>query len=42
MFEGQEALFFKDPLTYKPPPGEFGILYLLRRDINFCLALKPG
>ncbi len=33
-------LFFEDPLLFRAGPGNFGILYLLRRDINRCL--KPG
>jgi hypothetical protein len=35
-FNENEKLFFEDP-TYRKPPGEYGILYLLRRDINLCL-----
>lgn len=40
-----EALFFENPKLYRSPPGEFGILYLLRRDIDQCIAgsiLWPG
>jgi len=37
-----EALFFEDPLVYRAPPGQFGILFLLRRDINSCLGAEAG
>ena len=33
-------LFFEDPNIFRAPPGNFGILYLLRRDIEQCLASK--
>jgi hypothetical protein len=35
-------LLFENPLAYRQPPGEFGILYLLRRDINRCLTPGEG
>ena len=38
-------LFFEDPTVFRQPPGDFGILYLLRRDIDQCVASKilwPG
>lgn len=40
-----EPLFFKDPATAPSFPGEFGTLYLLRRDIKSCMDHKilwPG
>jgi len=45
MNPADEALFFENPAVYRPLPGDFGILYLLRRDINQCLEHKsfgPG
>lgn len=33
-------LFFED-LEYREPPGQFGVLYLLRRDISVCLGRDP-
>ncbi|HZB88919.1 MAG TPA: hypothetical protein VE291_09705 [Terracidiphilus sp.] len=39
------TLFFEDPRCYRQPPGDFGVLYLLRRDINSCFdenILWPG
>ena len=35
-------LFFENPDVRRDGPGEFGILYLLRRDINRCLVLGVG
>jgi len=40
MNPADEALFFENPAFYRPPPGDFGILYLLRRDINQSLEHK--
>jgi hypothetical protein len=40
-----ESLFFENPATDRSPPGDFGLLYLLRRDINQCMEheiLWPG
>lgn len=40
-----EALFFREPREIPTPPGQFGILYLLRRDIRSCFdnaILWPG
>ena len=45
MNSDEEALFFEDPKVYRYPPGNFGVLYLLRRDIDQCLThsiLWPG
>lgn len=42
MFEQRAALFFEDPWRYRRPPGQFGILYLLRCDINSCLGAEGG
>jgi hypothetical protein len=35
-----KPLFFEDPNTAPKPPGEFSVLYLLRRDIKACLDNK--
>lgn len=35
-----ESLFFKDPSITPSFPGEFGTLYLLRRDIKSCMDHK--
>jgi len=32
-----ETLFFEDPTVNRSPPGDYGILYLLRRDITRCM-----
>ena len=37
-FPRAEAVFFEDPWVYREPPGIYGTLYLLRRDIHFCLG----
>jgi len=42
MFPQLEALFFEDPWVYRSPPGQYGVLYLLRRDINSCLGAEAG
>jgi hypothetical protein len=45
MDKNAEMLFFEDPQAYRQPPGDFGVLYLLRRDINSCVETKirwPG
>jgi hypothetical protein len=42
MFSQNADLFFEDPSVYRPPPGTYGILYLLRRDILTCLGRDPG
>ncbi len=35
-----KPLFFEDPKVEPKPPGEFSVLYLLRRDIKSCLDNK--
>ena len=45
LYANDEMLFFEDPVICRSPPGDFGILYLLRRDINRCMEyqiLWPG
>ncbi len=34
--------FFEDPHVYHPPPGDYSVLYLLRRDIHTCLGFNPN
>jgi hypothetical protein len=33
-------LFFQDPLDEQESQKEFGVLYLLRRDVDFCLGIN--
>jgi hypothetical protein len=42
MLQESIDLFFEDPSCHRSPPGEFGILYLLRRDIAKCLSPGEG
>ena len=42
MFVQKAALFFENPWQHRRPPGQYGILYLLRRDINSCLGSEAG
>jgi hypothetical protein len=42
VFPQLEALFFENPWVYRAPPGQYGILFLLRRDINNCLGAEAG
>lgn len=42
MFPQMQRQFFEDPLVYRSPLGGYGILYLLRRDINSCLGTENG
>jgi hypothetical protein len=41
MFSREADLFFEDPGNYRAPPGDYGVLYLLRRDVNSCLGWNP-
>jgi len=34
--------FFKDPAIPPTTPGEYGVLYLLRRDIKTCMGIDPN
>ena len=38
MFSTDADLFFLSPLTGLTTPNDFGVLYLLRRDINLCMG----
>src|SRR5438045_9661394 len=42
VFPQLEALFFENPWVYRASPGQFGILFLLRRDINSCLGAEAS
>jgi hypothetical protein len=42
MFNKQADLFFEEPSQYRPPPGVFGVLYLLRRDATQCTGVDPN
>jgi hypothetical protein len=35
-------LFFENPAIHRTPPGQFSVLYLLRRDIKTCLGINPN
>lgn len=42
MFDPKADLFFEDPRCNRPFPGDYGVLYLLRRDIYLCLGYDPA
>ena len=42
MFDPRADLFFEDPTHSRPPPGDYGVLYLLRRDVYLCLGWDPA
>lgn len=42
MFTQREELFFENPWVYRAPPGQYGTLFLLRRDINSCLGAETS
>lgn len=42
MFDPQADLFFEDPRSDRSPPGDYGVLYLLRKDICRCLGWDPS
>jgi len=41
MFNTDADLFFLSPRTEINPPSWFGVLYLLRRDIDLCMGIDP-
>jgi hypothetical protein len=41
MFDPKADLFFESPENNRIPPGEYGVLHLLRRDICSCLGWDP-
>ncbi len=42
MFDPEADLFFEDPRHERPYPGDYGVLYLLRRDVYHCLGWDPA
>ena len=42
MFSNDANFFFEDPSKYRQPPGNYGVLYLLRRDIAVCMGIAPA
>ena len=41
LFSRDADLFFLSPRTQVRSPNEFGVLYLLRRDIDQCMGIDP-
>jgi hypothetical protein len=41
MFSTDADLFFLSPRAKIDPPNWFGVLYLLRRDIDLCMGVNP-
>ena len=41
MFSRDADLFFLSPRTQVRSPNQFGVLYLLRRDIDQCMGIDP-
>jgi hypothetical protein len=41
-FAHQALKFFEDPAVDHPPPYEYSVLYLLRRDIAYCMGDDPS
>jgi len=41
MFSPDADIFFQEPQNYRNPPGAYGVLYLLRRDIFQCMGIDP-
>lgn len=41
MFSSSAQLFFEAPHIHPPPPADYGVLHLLRRDICLCLGWDP-
>jgi hypothetical protein len=42
MFSADADQFFLSPRTQPTPPSDFGVLYLLRRDIDLCMGVNPN
>lgn len=42
MFSTDADIFFQDPQNYRNPPGVYGVLHLLRRDIFICMGIDPS
>ena len=41
MFDPKADVFFESPKCNRTPPGDYGVLHLLRRDICYCLGWDP-
>jgi len=41
-FAQQVLKFFEDPAVDHPPPYQYSVLYLLRRDIAYCMGDDPS
>ena len=41
MFDPNADIFFESPNIRREPPGKYGVLHLLRRDIFLCLGWDP-
>ena len=41
MFTADADIFFEEPHSGRHSPGQFGVLYLLRRDIFRCMGIDP-
>jgi len=41
MFSKEADIFFEQPSNHRKSPGDFGVLYLLRRDIFLCMGTDP-
>jgi hypothetical protein len=41
MFDQRAELFFEDPRNNRQPPNDYGVLYLLRKDVLLCLGWDP-
>ena len=42
MFSPDAKLFLEDPFANRQPPNDFGVLFLLRRDIFKCMGINPN
>ena len=42
MFSREADIFFEHPSSSRRSPGDFGVLYLLRRDIFLCMGIDPS
>ena len=42
MFSKEADIFFEQPSSNRRSPGDFGILYRLRRDIFLCMGTDPN
>ena len=41
MFSKEADIFFEQPSSNRRSPGDFGVLYRLRRDIFLCMGIDP-